>query len=61
MPQLSETKFCDGLEMKFIWASERFFPGGASRGFSQKVFQWGQKWWNLFFTPRNRKNNLFCQ
>jgi len=36
-----------------------FFQGG-SRGFPQIIFQGGQKWWNLFFTPRNWKNNLFC-
>ena len=42
------------------WASEGFFPGEASRVFSQNFFQGGgQKWWNLVLTPWNWKNNLF--
>ena len=37
-----------------------FFQGRTSRGFSQNFFQGGgQKQWNLFFTRRNWKNNLF--
>jgi len=36
-----------------------FSREGASRGFPQNFFQWEQKWWNLVFTPRNWKNNLF--
>jgi len=35
------------------------FQGGGSRGFSQKLFQGGQKRWNLFFTCQRWKNNLF--
>ena len=40
-------------------ASEGFFPGGASREFSQIFCRGGQKWWNLFFTPRNWKKQPF--
>jgi len=36
-----------------------FFLREASRGFFQNFFQGGQKWWNLFFTLRNWKNNLY--
>ena len=41
------------------WASERFFPGGACRGFSQVFFQGGQKWWNLVFIPSKLKKQPF--
>ena len=42
------------------WASEVFFPGGGAVGdFPKIIFQGGQKWWNLFFTPRNYKKQPF--
>jgi len=41
------------------WASEGFFPGGATRGFFL-TFSRGPKWWNLIFPTRNLANNLFC-
>ena len=36
-----------------------FFQGWARKGFYQNFFQGGQKWWNLFLTLQNWKNNLF--
>jgi len=43
------------------WTPEGFFPGGdASRGFSQIFFKGAQKWWSLFFTPRNWKTTFFA-
>ena len=37
----------------------RIFSRGANGVFSQHFYQGDQKWWNLFFTPRNWTNNLF--
>jgi len=41
------------------WASQGFFPGGAVGNFLKIFSRGGQKWWNLCFTHRNWKNNLF--
>jgi len=38
-------------EHKQPWASEGFFPGGASRGFSQNFFQRGAKSGEICFLP----------
>jgi len=36
-----------------------FFQEGPVGNFPKFFSRGGQKWWNLFFTPRNWKNNLF--
>jgi len=41
------------LVVQLSWASEGFFPGGATRWFFQYFSRGGQKWWNLVFTTRN--------
>jgi len=41
------------------WASEGFFPGGASRGISQNFFQGGAKSGEIWFLPLEIENNLF--
>jgi len=38
--------------------AEGFFPGG-SLGYFSKIFPGKQKWWNLFF-PIKTKKQLFC-
>ena len=39
--------------------SEGFFQGGAVGDFPKYFSRGGQKWWNLFFTPRNWKKEPF--
>ena len=52
--------FFDGLPSLRHGRRKDFFQEGASMRFSQNFFPGeGQKWWNLLFTPRNWKNNLF--
>jgi len=38
-----------------------FIPGEGTRGLFQKFSKEGQKWWNLFFTTRNKKTTFFAE
>jgi len=42
------------------WASEGFFPGGGSKGFSQNFFQGGAKSGEIRFLPLEIKKTFFA-